>query len=162
MFQKLTDKVRIGSGGFFRIGRAFLPLLFCSGTTFASILTVPGPQYSSISAAISDAIFGDIVSVLPGTYTETINITTDGIMVIGSGPDLSIISGEGCRVRSRRFGRWDSAGCGWRGDVCGCESTCASGHRSSQKSGAARQTCRKRPRRFHRSSRLRFGERLAK
>ena len=36
-----------------------------------------------------------MVSVAPGTYTETITLTTDGILVVGAGPDQSIISGSG-------------------------------------------------------------------
>lgn len=67
-----------------------------SGTISASILDVPA-EFSTIGNAIASAGFGDIVMVAPGTYIETINIgpTDDGIIVMGAGPDLSIIDGSG-------------------------------------------------------------------
>jgi hypothetical protein len=56
-------------------------ILLSSPLTFATTYTVS--EGMKIQAMIDKAVSGDTVQVLPGTYSETIRITTPGLRVIG-------------------------------------------------------------------------------
>jgi parallel beta-helix repeat protein len=61
--------------------------------TVATSLRVP--EYApSIQTAIDMANPGDTISVSPGIYYENILVTKDGLSLIGSGADLTIIDGQ--------------------------------------------------------------------
>jgi parallel beta-helix repeat protein len=51
-------------------------------------------DYTSIQDAIDEAIYGDIISVAPGTYKESIAMV-NGVRIKGSGAGESIIDGDG-------------------------------------------------------------------
>lgn len=55
--------------------------------------TSGGPVYDTIQEAIDDAAPGDTVSVCPGTYTEDLTITKDGLELKGSGSATTTITG---------------------------------------------------------------------
>jgi parallel beta-helix repeat protein len=70
-------------------------LLVCvEGSLCAKDLIVPSADYPTIQSAIDDpdAISGDVIRVLPGTYYENI-IMKDGITVRGSGAAVTTIDG---------------------------------------------------------------------
>ncbi len=75
----------------------FVACLFATTSLQAATYTVDddGPaDFSTIQAAISAAVSGDIIHVFPGTYNENINMK-DGVSLVGSGPELTIIDGGG-------------------------------------------------------------------
>lgn len=53
-----------------------------------------GCTFASIQAAINAAPVGATISVGPGTYRERLQISRD-VQVIGAGPDLTIVQGDG-------------------------------------------------------------------
>ena len=73
--------------------------------SFAETLTVdddgldfPGADYSSIQDAVDASDNGDEILVYPGTYYELVNLNEKNVIVRSdSGPDLTIIDGEGIR-----------------------------------------------------------------
>ena len=88
---------------------ALVALMGMSGTAWAATLVVndatteaapcdvagsPGPPvYDTIQEAIDDADPGDTVAVCPGTYTEDLTITKDGLELKGSGSATTTIVG---------------------------------------------------------------------
>jgi len=51
-------------------------------------------DYTSIQDAIDEAIYGDIISVAPGTYRESISMV-NGVRIEGAGVGQSVIDGDG-------------------------------------------------------------------
>jgi parallel beta-helix repeat protein len=72
----------------------FTALLTLTGSLSAATINVPGDS-ATIQGAIDGASNGDTVQVAAGTYTENINFNGKNISVIGAGPNLSIIDGDG-------------------------------------------------------------------
>ena len=67
---------------------AAVPLMVTSSADAAGRVVHPG---ESIQAAINAARPGDTIRVAPGTYHESIIIATDGVTLVGSGPDKTHI-----------------------------------------------------------------------
>jgi parallel beta-helix repeat protein len=63
--------------------------------TLPKVIFVPTPEYPTIQSGIDAANPGDAVVVDPGTYPENITISTNGIMLQGSGTGGTIIDGGG-------------------------------------------------------------------
>ncbi|TMK84866.1 MAG: hypothetical protein E6G44_08895, partial [Actinobacteria bacterium] len=42
------------------------------------------PTYSTIQAAVNDAVSGDTIKVCPGTYTESVTVSTDNLTLAGA------------------------------------------------------------------------------
>jgi hypothetical protein len=60
-------------------------------------------DYTSIQDAIDEAIYGDIISVAPGTYKESITMV-NGVRIKGSGVGQSIIDGDGAYRVVKAYG----------------------------------------------------------
>lgn len=68
------------------------------GVDQASCGTVQNPPCYSIQYALTHrALAGDTVLALPGTYTETIAMQPDVVIVSQAGPEATLIDGEGVR-----------------------------------------------------------------
>jgi|LGVF01.1.fsa_nt_gb parallel beta-helix repeat protein len=67
--------------------------VFWSNAAFGVTIHVPG-DHDTIQAAIDAASNGDTVMVGPGSYNENI-VLRDGINLIGSGPSVTTIVGDG-------------------------------------------------------------------
>jgi nitrous oxidase accessory protein NosD len=68
---------------------AGLTMMLLSGPAAADVIKVSPGQ--SIQSAINKADEGDTVKLAPGTYSESVQIKTDGITLKGSGSDQTVI-----------------------------------------------------------------------
>jgi len=59
----------------------------------ARTITVPD-DYPTIQEAVNAASPGDTIEVAPGVYYENILVTKDGLTLLGSGADVTIIDGQ--------------------------------------------------------------------
>jgi len=88
----------------------------CSAPVSARIRAVPSDRYATIQSAIDAAVNGDVVCVVPGTYTENLDLGGKLIRVEGAagaeqtivdgggaGAVLSVQNGEGVRSVVRGF-----------------------------------------------------------
>lgn len=64
----------------------------CGGKGGTGILRVPA-DYATIQAAVDASRSGDMVLIAPGTYTEAVKVSTDGITVRGEDRNTVVLDG---------------------------------------------------------------------
>jgi hypothetical protein len=55
------------------------------------------PDYKTIQSAVTAAAEGDTILVMPGTYEETVHVTTPGLRIRGADRDGVLLDGESAR-----------------------------------------------------------------
>lgn len=64
----------------------------CGGDPGARVIAVPSDA-ATVQDAVDDARPGDIVEVSPGTYRESVKVTTDGIVIRGTDRNAVVLDG---------------------------------------------------------------------
>ena len=75
-------------------------LLLAANGAWARTLSVgPGAEFRTIQSAIDAAQSGDVITVAPGLYRESLVITTSRLEIVGAGAGASVVQSGGIPVR---------------------------------------------------------------